>query len=55
MPESCYVVADATARFFNERWSAQINVTDCSSCQQAADLAFYGEPLEAVLTVRARS
>lgn len=53
-----YAVFDAMARYdFNERWSAQLNVNnlfDKVYYEQAQDQAFYGEPLNAMLTVSAR-
>nr|WP_246399665.1 TonB-dependent siderophore receptor [Amaricoccus macauensis] len=52
-----YTVVDAMARYdFDERWSAQLNVNnlfDKTYYQQALDQSFYGEPLNAMLSVSA--
>ncbi len=53
-----YMVVDAMARYdLNDRWSAQINVNnlfDKKYYSQALDQSFYGEPLNAMVTLAAR-
>lgn len=56
--QPAYMVVDAMARYdFNERWSAQLNVNnvfDKTYFQQATSQPFYGDPLNAMLTISAR-
>lgn len=53
-----YMVVDAMARYaFNERWSAQLNVNnvfDKSYLNDPWSDSYYGDPLNAMLTVSAR-
>ena len=56
--QPAYMVVDAMARYaFNERWSAQLNVNNVFDKSYLTDPwsdSYYGDPLNAMLTVSAR-